>query len=530
MVALETSEIVALSLGLSIFAFFFGSYLFYSVSNLSKKSFYIKKWLLITFVLLLNAGACALVYYTQNLQVILFVIVVLKSKDLIMSLMFVFNMIYRYFFQYTRFYMLPEASATDVLHNVVSFVPVYKESREQVQKTTNSVLNSKLGSGTHMAFVVFDGGNVFDILDSVKETKLFTYKSWKGDDVEVVVNYGLLSNKPVVTCMKHTNFGKKDSIVLVHDLFNYPRENLPSKNRDLKQQIKQDIQKHFGITGFDFIFGIDSDTCVEENGIHSLLDTLIHRDATAVSALVNVDVSSGNWFWNRLQNFQYLYGQYLRRSNEDLLSQVLCLPGCGNMVKVSPLFSKTLEFYTTTPNESEFLQTTVQNMGTDRRFTSSLVYNSQGAKILQDTRSKVYTVSPQSFSSFVSQRQRWNHNMFFNSILNCFGKNVHWLSRLFNAIDVLRMSLIYFRLFNTLFFIYVLSVNYTVSNVVELVPYIVLLSYPVFCFFVYALFDKFLRQQFGYLLLFLVPNKLFTTFTNLIVFSCMLFNIGNYKW
>ena len=61
---LETSEIVALTLGLCIFGVFLGSYLFYTVSNISKKYFYIKKWLLITFVLLLNADGCALVYYT----------------------------------------------------------------------------------------------------------------------------------------------------------------------------------------------------------------------------------------------------------------------------------------------------------------------------------------------------------------------------------------------------------------------------------------------------------------------------------
>lgn len=529
---LETSQIVALTLGLCILSILFGSYLFSSVKNLSSqnKTFYVKKWLLISFVVLMNGLACWLVYYTQNLQVILYVIIALKLKDIIMSVMFMFNMVYRYFFKYTQFYKYPEVTATDVLNNVVSFVPVYKETSEQVSKTVRSVLSNSFGCGSHLLFVVSDGGHNYHILDSVKAIKELKYESWKGTEVDLTVYYGFIDEKPVVVCAKNKNVGKKDSVVLLHDLFNFPRDNLPNQNRDLKKEVNEDIQTFFGLSGFNYIFSTDGDTTVEEQTISCLLDTMSHRGSTAVSSLVNVDTSSGKFFWNRLQNFQYLYGQYLRRTNEDLLNQVLCLPGCGNMVKIHPGFSKSLEFYTKLPNESNLLETTVQYTGTDRRFTSSLVYNSPGSRILQDTRSKVYTLPPQSFSSFVSQRQRWNHNMYFNSILNCFGKNVNWLSRFFNFIDVLRMTLIYFRLFNTIFFVYVLCENYDSSRVLELIPYIVLLSYPVFCFFVYSLFDKFLRQQFLYLLLFVIPNKLFTMFTNLLIFSVMLFNIGSFNW
>ena len=64
----------------------------------NQKTFFIKKWLYILGIFGINAAGCCLVYYTQNLQVILYIILVLKSKDILMSIMFMFNMIYKSLF------------------------------------------------------------------------------------------------------------------------------------------------------------------------------------------------------------------------------------------------------------------------------------------------------------------------------------------------------------------------------------------------------------------------------------------------
>jgi len=227
-----------------------------------------------------------------------------------------------------------------------------------------------------------------------------------------------------------------------------------------------------------------------------------------------------------------MYGQYIRRTNEDLLNQVLCLPGCISMIKIDETFKDTLELYSSLPNENNLFETSVQSMGTDRRLTSSIVYTTTrgGAKILQDTRAHAYTEPPQSLMQFFSQRKRWTHNMFFNSILNIIGINVHILSRFFNLIDVLRMCLVYFRLFNTFYFIYLLITAYEPKNILELVPYIILLSFPVVCFLLYSLFNSHLRNQFLSLFVFTFINKVFTMVSTIIIFTLMLFNIGNSDW
>jgi cellulose synthase/poly-beta-1,6-N-acetylglucosamine synthase-like glycosyltransferase len=531
--SIETSAIVALALGVSLIGLIVLIILFVEMNhfnNVTKESlFYVKKWCLIALVLLVNAGGCALVYYTQNLQVILFIIVALKSKDIIMAIMFGFNMIYRAITK--KYSQLPSLEVSDEIERVAAFVPVYDESLEQVTKTLDSLLNSK-GAHYILPVLISDGKNNYDNLITIETVKNYTYHSWKTYDVDLTVSYGTRNNKHVVSITKQINLGKKDSIILMNDLFNCARSNISRVNTELREQVRQDISTIFGVNEFNYIFSTDSDTIVDEHAVVCLVDTLKTKNATAVAGIVNVNKSSGNFFWNHIQNLQYMYGQYIRRTNEDLLNQVLCLPGCISMIKIDETFKDTLELYSSLPNENNLFETSVQSMGTDRRLTSSIVYTTTrgGAKILQDTRAHAYTEPPQSLMQFFSQRKRWTHNMFFNSILNIIGINVHILSRFFNLIDVLRMCLVYFRLFNTFYFIYLLITAYEPKNILELVPYIILLSFPVVCFLLYSLFNSHLRNQFLSLFVFTFINKVFTMVSTIIIFTLMLFNIGNSDW
>lgn len=531
--SLETSAIVALAFGLGIVALLSLVVLFVEMNHFERTTkeglFYVKKWCLIAFIMLVNAAGCVLVYYTQNLQVIVYILIALKSKDIIMSIMFVFNMIYRTIVK--KYSGLPSLEMSDEIERVAAFIPAFEESTAQVTKTLDSVLNSKRGPHYILPVLISDGTNNYDeLLDTVNVVKEYTYQSWKSTDIKLTVSYGTRKDRHVVCITKSHNLGKKDSVILMHDLFNVHRGNFVNINKELRQSVRQDIVEIFGVNEFDYIFCTDGDTIVNENAVVCLVDTMKTKGANACAGLVNVDKTDGSTFWNHLQNYQYMYGQYMRRTNEDLVNQVLCLPGCISMVKVDDSFSDVLKMYSLLPNEKNLFETSVQTMGTDRRFTSCVVYSNDNASILQDTRAHAYTVPPQNLTSYFSQRKRWTHNTFFNSVLNIFGSNVNVLLRFFTLIDVLRMCLVYFRLFNTLYFVYLLSAYYESKNIVELVPYIVLLAYPVVCFLLYSLFNSHLRVQFLWLLLFTLVNKIFTMVSTIITFTLMLFNIGNSNW
>jgi cellulose synthase/poly-beta-1,6-N-acetylglucosamine synthase-like glycosyltransferase len=526
-----SSEIAALTIGLTIaFAttclFLYAGLVKDRKMFTNQRLFFIKKWLYIFSIFAVNAAGCCLVYYTQDVQVILYIILVLKSKDILMSVMFMFNMIYKALFVKTE---EPTLETSGEINRIVAFVPAYKETLEQLCKTVDSLIENNIGQNYSMICIVSDGINDYkDILDSLIVTRYAKYyKSWLGEDISTNIYYGTRKEKHVVIIQKEENQGKKDSIILCNELFNHGRSNSPVMNHQYRDEILSDINNTFGVSIFDYLFCTDADTVVSKNTLVCLIDNIEKRNAVASCGIVNVDFSTGNSFWNNLQNFQYLYGQYIRRTNEDLFNQVLCLPGCISMFKMKINSLAALDVYSKIPDHNHLVTSSVQYVGTDRRYTSSLVYTDQNAKIVLDTRCNAYTVTPSNLDSYISQRRRWCQNTYFNSMINIIGPNVNFISRFFNVVDYLRLSLVYFRLFNTLYFVYLLHKQH---NILELLPYIVILCYPVVCFLVYSLFNEHLRSQWFRLFISLIVNKIFVMFSTISVFTNMLWNIGSSSW
>lgn len=524
-----SSEIAALSIGISIvFATVFlfllvGSYKD-RVMFTNQKVFFIKKWFYIIGIVLLNTGFCCLVYYTRNLQIILYIILILKSKDILMSVIFPFNMLYKLLFTKNEL-----SQVENETNSIVAFVPAYKETIEQVTRTVDSLIENTIGSNNLMIFIVSDGVSDYkDIIDNViKVNYKKCYQSWKGKSVSSNVYFGTRKNIDIVLINKDENVGKKDSIILANEIFTKVKDNT---NYDFTSEINSYINDIFGIGKFDYMFVTDADTIVDNNVLMSLIDNIQKRNAIASCGIVNVDFSSGNLYWNKLQNFQYLYGQYLRRTSEDLFNQVLCLPGCISMFKLDNLSSEALDNYSKIPNDCDLVKSSVQYVGTDRRFTSNLIYTNPNAKIVLDTRCHAYTVPPSNLQSYVSQRRRWCQNMYFNSMINIIGPNINIVLRFFNLIDYVRLSLVYFRLFNTLYFIYLLISFYDQTKILEILPFIVISIYPVFSFMIYSLFNSHLRIQWISLLFALVFNKVFVFLSSILIFTNMLFNIGSETW
>ena len=541
---MDSQQVFALIVGLFILIIVLTTAIMEAINNANQRInliFNYKKWALIISILGVNAAGCALVYYTRNLQVILYIIVALKSKDIIMSVIFVFNMVYRLISRrYTTTVQDEFDEEIAEIQKIVAVIPAFKESEEQIRLTLNSILSSECGPHYILPVVISDGATNFSSLaQKIHLSNQFTYTSWKLKEVSLDVYFASAVDKndpqklhDIIFIDKSCNMGKKDTILLINDIFNYPRSNIPSTNKLIRQQILNQIRDTFGVKDFDYIFFTDGDTFVDPKSINYLRQTLLKTDAIAACGVVNVlEDKDSNFFWDNLQNFQYMYGQYAKRTNEDLFNQVQCLPGCISMIQIDYAFTHILSTFSYVPNETDFLRTCLQCIGTDRRFTSSILYKTDYAKILQDTRAHAYTVPPRNRIDFVNQRKRWTHNAYFNTMNNVVGNNVKFVLRFFNAIEVLKMNLIYFRLFNTIYFIYLLgSTSWPGRTLYEIVPYVVLLSWPAVCFLIYAVINSHLRQQFWKLLLFIIINKIFTMLSTFFIFSVMLFNIGVFKW
>jgi chitin synthase len=530
---MNTTEIVLMSIGLSIVVVTLGLMLLsngFYIANLFTDNtlFFVKKWMFITLLLAINVGGCLVIYYTSSLQIVFGIIVALKAKEVIMSVMFVVNRIINFFKPSHK----QDVENSGSPKNIVAFVPIYKESDDDVKRVIDSVLASKVGPHNLLTCVVNDGGdvNTESLIDDKISEGMFWYKSWKGTEVEVRAIVGKRNGSPMLLLTKDTNVGKKDSIIVCNDIFS--NELRAPVNEEIKNHIRSMIINAFGNTfeKHDYLFTTDADTQIGDNAIMSLLQTIEDSNATAACGVVNVASSYGNVVWNVAQQAQYMYGQFLHRTNESILNQVLCLPGCISMFSLN-MSKEVMKMYSEIPDveKSELVKSCVQYVGTDRRLTSSIIYTNHDAKVVLNETSHAYTIAPNSLTSYINQRKRWCNNMYFNSLLNIVSPNVIFLNRLFCLIDVFRMSLVYFRLFNTVYFMYLLgSRNYQIS--MNYIPFVVLLAYPVLCFLVYSLFNQHLRAQFLSVVIGLILNKVMTFVLSPVVFTTMLWNIGAATW
>lgn len=489
-------------------------------------SFGRKKFIYITYIGLLNGLFSVLVYMYADLKVTFAVIILMKAKDVIMTLM---QTIYYSVVFVASLCKKKDKQEFQVKGSTVSIVPVYSETKEQVHQTITSIIKNVKKPINNLVCVICDGKDIGigDILTVLTEDTL-EYVSWKDQTINMSVTYGKVDNVPCMVMLKMQNQGKRDSLIVAHDLFNYPRTNLKSSSMSMRKQVRTKLTDLFGLKDFSYMFCTDADTIIADNSFSYLYETLEARNAVACCGLVTVDFSEGAWsFWNIFQNFQYLYGQYVRRATESLYGKVTCLPGCITMFKVHPSASDAIAMYSELPGKNDMLKSIVQLLGTDRRLTNSFLFQNKSVITVFDPRAKCFTVPPGECYPYLTQRRRWGSNAYFNTMCIIFAPNTYLITRFFAFIDYLRMSLMFFRIFNTVLFLYELVVNFSWYSII---PCSIIILYPISFFFVIALFDSFLRSMTFKLILGYMYNRLASPMLSIMVFTNLFWNMGSTCW
>ena len=493
--------------------------------------FYIKKYLWIFTILLINAGLCTLVYYSSNLNIMIYIILFLKLKDIIMVILFVITNLVD-FYKYIINKIIPNEIVINN-KNLVAFVPAYSELLEDVNNTVNSIINNNYNNENNnlLICIISDGKNNYNGVfnNQYYTTYSYTYKSWLDKSIKINISYGNKDNNKIMIIHKQENVGKKDSIILVNMLFNSNAIIIDSINMKFTNDVLNNVIQQFAINKFDYLFCTDADSTISSNTFVELINSIESNDAIASCGIVNVNLDDRKNVWSYLQNFQYLYGQYMRRTVENLFKQVLCLPGCITMLKLNKNLAESMAEYSEMPNNTDLIKSTIQYVGTDRRLTGCIIYNSN-MNIVLNTNCHVYTNAPLSLTSLTNQRKRWYQNAYFNTLMNIYSNNINIVLRFFNILDFLKMSLVYFRFFNTLYFIYILSYYELKKNIIDFIPFVIIITFPIIVFFIYALVNNHLRKHYLEFLLIFIINKVFILFYNIIICSIMLINIGSSTW
>lgn len=275
--------------------------------KLSPNNLFFQRCLFFGTIVGLNLGCLiAALFGHQGTWVFIFILLI-KSKDVLSSIISPTGMLLRAVY---HLFKPPKEVPTKW---ILSLIPAYSESEEQIVKCIFSLRDNGVEPHKQVMCVVLDG-KPRDIKSRFSHTIASferPYVSFKHKLGQLVVHAGFIEDVPVIVIEKKRNGGKKDSLILAHDLFNYPRENIPLYTQLLREEIWEHLipllTEDYDFNGFDMIFCTDADSVIHRGALASLTNALARKESSiAACGLVLVELEPGyEWStWNLYQQFQ----------------------------------------------------------------------------------------------------------------------------------------------------------------------------------------------------------------------------------
>ena len=219
------------------------------------------------------------------------------------------------------------------------------------------------------------------------------------------------------------NRGKRDSQMVLMRFLNRVHYNLPMNPLEL--EMHHQIRNIIGVnpTFYEFLFQIDADTVVAPD---SALRFIAHflNDSKLIglcgeTALTNAKAS----LTTMIQVYEYYISHNLTKAFESLFGSVTCLPGCFSMYRIraaetgKPLFvsKDVVDAYATIRVDTLHMKNLL-HLGEDRYLTTLLMKFHPKYKTKYTMHAQAWTIAPDTWSIFLSQRRRWINSTVHNLI------------------------------------------------------------------------------------------------------------------
>ena len=198
------------------------------------------------------------------------------------------------------------------------------------------------------------------------------------------------------------------------------------------------------------------------------------------------------------------------------------------MIVVRPEMGPSLSQYAKPVRDANIFHHQVQYLGTDRRLTWSILTHNPKLRTICVLDALSETVVPDSLSHYLSQRRRWASNAYFNDFFYLLGPRQRLVTRFIALIDVIRITLVFYRVFNTAWFLHGLIRHFYVEKII---PTLVITKTPALWYLLIVLsYEPLLRRRLGRILLGMCINQIVSPFLSIIVFTNVLLNVGNSNW
>jgi chitin synthase len=222
---------------------------------------------------------------------------------------------------------------------------------------------------------------------------------------------------------KPGNRGKRDSQIILMRFLNRVHYNLPMSPLEL--EMHHQIRNIIGVnpTFYEFLLQIDADTSVAPDSATRFVAAFLN-DTRLIAICGETALSNAkSSFTTMMQVYEYFISHNLTKAFESLFGSVTCLPGCFTMYRIraadtgKPLFvsQEVVEAYQEIRVDTLHTKNLL-HLGEDRFLTTLLIKFHAKYKTKYTMRAKAWTVAPDSWAVFMSQRRRWINSTVHNLI------------------------------------------------------------------------------------------------------------------
>ena len=219
------------------------------------------------------------------------------------------------------------------------------------------------------------------------------------------------------------NRGKRDSQMVFMRFLNRVHYNLPMSPLEL--EMHHQIRNIIGVnpTFYEFMLQIDADTVVAPDSATRMVSAFIN-DTRLIGVCGETSLHNAkSSFITMIQVYEYYISHNLTKAFESLFGSVTCLPGCYSMYRIrsaesgKPLFvsKEVIEAYSEIRVDTLHVKNLL-HLGEDRYLTTLLLKHHSKHKTKYIFNAHAWTIAPDNWQVFLSQRRRWINSTIHNLI------------------------------------------------------------------------------------------------------------------
>ncbi|KAF2762158.1 chitin synthase ChsE [Pseudovirgaria hyperparasitica] len=217
------------------------------------------------------------------------------------------------------------------------------------------------------------------------------------------------------------NRGKRDSQMVLMRFLNRVHYNLAMSPLEL--EMHHQIRNIIGVnpTFYEFLLQIDADTVVAADSATRFVANFLH-DTRLIGVCGETELTNAkSSMVTMIQVYEYFISHNLTKAFESLFGSVTCLPGCFTMYRIraaetgKPLFvsKEVVDAYAEIRVDTLHMKNLL-HLGEDRYLTTLLLKFHPKYKTKYNSRAHAWTIAPDSWKVFMSQRRRWINSTVHN--------------------------------------------------------------------------------------------------------------------